>query len=391
MKQAIRLIALAIPLLAAESHASPAEARRIMQSWDSAVENWSLEMRAAATPQAHAAVLAKRPDRLAEARRMWQQIGTALDQEWVIEPAAWFLRITPGLVEPRPDGSNAPAFTDETQQVLQAVETHHLKSPQLMPMCMALAASGNPRALPILEKIQTVNPDPRIQGVAAMATALVLKSLGEDPELMRKRLTCLRKAIIDSSDVDLGGITVAKLAEDELYIIRHLTKGRVAPDLVGTDSANRPLKLSGEAGRIVMLLFWNSSMNEAGSRDRDDQHGPPALRRPAGHGARRESRPFGKTPRAGRRPDRHLAQHFRPHRKLAKAYRVNSLPLVYVLDGERRIHFSGTPGSFAELDHGSPPFRNQTRRRRNKPAARHSRRKSLHRPTSALISPSSRL
>jgi peroxiredoxin len=349
MKQAIRLIALAIPLSAAVAQASPAEAKRIMQSWDSTVKNWSLEMRAAATPQAHAAVLAKRPDRLAEARRMWQQIGTALDQEWAIEPAAWFLRITAGLVEPRPDGANVPALTAETQQVLQAVETHHLKSPMLMPMPMALAASSNPRALPILEKIQTVNPDPRIQGVAAMATALVLKSLGEDPELMRKRLTCLRKAIIDSSDVDVGGITVAKLAEDELYIIRHLTKGRVAPDLVGTDSSNRPLKLSGEAGRIVMLLFWNSAMNEMDhvitmtNTVRQRFEGRPVtvlgvnldplekLRALEGDGTvtwRNISDPTG---------------------KLASAYRVNALPLVYVLDGERRIHFSGTPGSFAEL------------------------------------------
>jgi hypothetical protein len=28
---------------------------------------------------------------------------------------------------------------------------------------------------------------------------------------------------------------------------------------------------------------------------------------------------------------------------------VASWPLVYVLDGERKIHYAGTPGSFAEL------------------------------------------
>jgi peroxiredoxin len=350
MKQAIRLITLAIPLLFAETQASPAEANRIMQSWDRAVEIWNLEMRAAATPQANAAVLAKRPDRMAEARRMWQLIGNELDQEWIIEPSAWFLRITQGLVEQRPDGANAPAFVDETKQILQTIETHHLKSPKLITMCMALAASSNPRALPLLEKIQTSNPDPKVQGVAAMANALVLKSLGEDPQVMRKRLTCLRKAIIDSSDVDLGGgVTVAKLAEDELYIIRHLTKGRVAPDLVGTDSANRPLKLSDEAGRIVMLLFWNSSMNEA---DRVIAMTNTALQR------------FKDRPVTVLGVNLDPLEKLRalegdqtvtwrnisdPTGKLAQAYRVNSLPLVYVLDGERRIHFSGTPGSFAEL------------------------------------------
>lgn len=35
--------------------------------------------------------------------------------------------------------------------------------------------------------------------------------------------------------------------------------------------------------------------------------------------------------------------------QLARDFRVGTLPLVYVLDGERRIHFAGSPGSFAEL------------------------------------------
>jgi hypothetical protein len=30
-------------------------------------------------------------------------------------------------------------------------------------------------------------------------------------------------------------------------------------------------------------------------------------------------------------------------------YRVGSWPLAYVLDGERKIHYAGAPGSFVEL------------------------------------------
>ena len=61
----------------------------------------------------------------------------------------------------------------------------------------------------------------------------------------------------------LDGTTVAKLAEDELYIIRFLTKGRVAPDLVGVDSANRPLSLAANKGKVIVLLFWNSNVPDA--------------------------------------------------------------------------------------------------------------------------------
>jgi peroxiredoxin len=38
-----------------------------------------------------------------------------------------------------------------------------------------------------------------------------------------------------------------------------------------------------------------------------------------------------------------------PSNQLARTYRVVSWPLLYVLDGERRIQYAGMPGSFADL------------------------------------------
>jgi len=336
-------------LLAAESTASPAEAQRIQKSWQLAMENWSLETRAATTPTARAAAIAKRPDTVAYAREMWARISSALDQEWTLEPAAWFLRVTPDLRETRADGTIAPIFATEIDAVFKAIETHHLKSPQLMPMCMALAGTNDPRAINLLDKIQTSHPETKTQGVAALASALILKSLGDDPELMRKRLTCLRKAIIDSSEVDLGGITVAKLAEDELYIIRYLTKGRVAPDLSGIDSASRPLKLSDFSGKIVVLLFWSSTMDEAErvieitAEMKRKFQGRPLVVVGVNHDSLEKLRSL---EAEGTVNWRNFSD---PSNQLSGEYRVAGLPLVYVLDGERRIHYTGAPGSFAEL------------------------------------------
>lgn len=345
-----RLIAAAaLLLLAAESPATPAEALRIQKSWQLAVENWSLETRAATTPEAHNAALAKRPDILPYAREMWARIGSALDQEWTLEPAAWFLQVAPGLREARADGSMAPVFATEIDQVLKAIETHHLKSPQLMPVCMALASTRDPRALDLLGKIQTTHPETKTQGVAALASALILKTLGDEPELMRKRLTLLRKAIIDSSEVDLGGITVAKLAEDELYIIRYLTKGRVAPDLSGIDSASRPLRLSDFSGKIIVLLFWNSTMDEAGrvigitAEMKRKFQGRPLEVLGVNHDSLEKLRSL---EAEGSVNWRNFSD---PSNQLSREYRVANWPVVYVLDGERKIHYAGTPGSFAEL------------------------------------------
>lgn len=349
MNRLSRLIAVVSLLLAADSIATPTDAQRIQKSWDVAMEKWSLEARAAATPEARAKAIASRPDASAFARRMWETIGSSLDEDWTLEPAAWFLHATRGLITESADGSTVPTFAAEIDAIRRSVETKHLRSPKLIPICTALATLGDPRSLSILEKIESAHPDRKTQGVAALGAAMILKALGEDPELMRKRLTYLRKAIIESSDVELGGSTVAKLAEDELYQIRFLAKGRIAPDLSGVDSAGRPLKLSDHKGRIVILLFWSSTIPEA---DR-------VVRITADMVKKFENRPLiilgvNHDPleklRAmeadGTVPWRNFSD---PENQLATEYRVNSWPIVYVLDGERKIHYTGPQGSFAEL------------------------------------------
>ncbi len=349
MKHLSRLIAALTLLLVAESIASPAEALKIQKSWDLEMANWSVNARTAITPEARAKVLADRPDAAAAARRMWETIGHSLKDDWTLEPAAWFLQITRGQITRNDNGSTVPTFAAESEAIRKSLETDHLKSPNLMPMCMALASSGDPRSLTILEKIESSHPDKKTQGVATLGAALVLKTLGDNPDLARKRLTYLRKAIINSSDVELNGVTVAKLAENELYLIRYLAKGRVAPDISGVDSAGRPLKLSDMQGKIVLLIFWSSTSQEADHviqmtsdmvkkfKDR------PLLVLGVNHDPLEKLRSMEAD---GSVNWRNFSD---PSNKLADEYRVTSLPTVYVLDGERKIHYIGTQGTFAEL------------------------------------------
>jgi peroxiredoxin len=345
-----RLLPIAFLLLAAPSHASPAGAQRIQKSFGLAMEKWALETRTATTPEARAKAWAKRPDPADFARQMWQEISSSLDQEWTLEPAAWFLRIAPGLKSQKLDGSSTPDFTNEVETIRKAIETQHLDSTKLVPVCTALAAMHDPRSLAVLEKLQANHPDPKIQGVAAISAAINLKSFGDESEIMRKRLTYLRKAIIQSSDVDLGGgLTVAKLAEDELYIIRFLSKGRIAPDLTGLDSAGNAMKLSTYAGKVVILTFWSSTDPEAEramqmtSELAQKFEGRPVVVIGVNHDPLDKLRSL--------QADQTVTwpNFTDSEKKLATEYRVASWPAVFVLDGERKIHYVGTPGSFAEL------------------------------------------
>ena len=349
MNRLYRLCAVISLLLAAAATAAPADAQRLEKKWQLTLEQWSLETRVATTPEARAKVWSARPDVTPIARQMWEVIGPALAEEWALEPAAWFLQATAGQLTTRPDGSTTPTFAKETEAIRQAIETHHLKSAQLIPVCMALAATRDARSLAVLEKIQAGNPDKKTQGVAALGAAMILKTLGDDPELTRKRLTDLRQAIIQSADVNIGGTTVAKIAEDELYLIRFLAKGRVAPDLSGTDSAGLPLKLSDLKNQVIVLLFWNSTYQDA---ERVVQMTRDMVKKFQGRpfvviGVCNDPLPKLRSLEAdGTVTWRNLSD---PANQLATDYRVGTWPLVYVLDGERKIHYAGAPGSFADL------------------------------------------
>ncbi len=349
MNRLSHLVLLFPLLIASGAEASPADATLIQKNYQLAVDKWTLEMRVATTQDERIKAWGDRPDAAAAARKMWEQIGDSLGEEWTIEPAAWFLRNTQGLVTTSPNGSSAPTFAKENDAIRKAIETSHFHSSKLSPICMALAANQDPRSLAILEKIQAGHPDKKIQGVAALGAAIQLKTIGDDPELMKKRLTYLRKAIIQSSDAEINGTTVAKIAEDELYIIRYLTKGRVAPDLAGVDSANRPLSLADNKGKVIILLFWSSSDPDASrvieitAAMEKKFKGRPLVVIGVNHDSSEKLRAF--------QADGTVtwSNFSDPENKLSAEYRVGTWPLVYVLDGERKIHYAGAPGSFVEL------------------------------------------
>lgn len=350
MNRLLRFVALFWTLFAAGAQAGPAEAESIKSSLKSAMEKWGLEVRTATTPEARAKAASTRPDPVAYGQKMWPILAPALREEWALDPLAWFIGLTGNLRTPPPAGTNALTFAKEFATLHAAIETYHMKSAKLAPVCLALSASEDPQSISLLEKIESKHALKSVQGVAALALAMRLKTLGDDPALMTKRINLLRKAIIDSAEVPLNGTTVAKLAKDELYIIIHLAKGRVAPDLVGTDSGMRPLKLSDFKGKVLVLLFWNSGMGEAAR----------ALEMTTALEKKFAGRPFvlvgvNNDPienlrEMQKQPDLVTFPNFSdPQNQLAGEYRIGSWPLVYVLDGERKIHYAGPPGSFVEL------------------------------------------
>jgi peroxiredoxin len=330
---------------------TPQQTAAVRAKFDRSAEAWQLKLQLAKTDSERIDLMKQRPDKLAAAKEMWAAIQRDLDKEWSLEPAAWFLRIANPLAEIGDDGIRRPLFTNEVIAVQTAVGTHHIKSDKLAPMCMALVACGDNPSMGLLRKIERENPDKKVRGVAALGVAMLDKNLGDDPRVMRERLNMLRKAIIDAADVMIDGSSVAQMAEDELYIIMNLSKGRVAPDLNGVDSGGRPMTLSSFSGKVVLLLFWNSGVDGpetliemVKSVRADDRFKGKAFEVVGVNGdpkdVLRELEGKGEVD---------WPNFSDPENQLGQQYRVGSWPLAYVLDGERKIHYFGAMGTFAEL------------------------------------------
>lgn len=328
---------------------SPELVNGIRQEYKSKMELWTLSMQAATTAEAQQKIWSERPDAAAYVQRMWTSLKPVVAQDWSIEPASWLLKLVCSLPAESMTKETGMLRAEILKTIMSTVETRHLRSAKLSPMCMGLLAVGDSPALKLLERIEKESPDRKVQGVAALAVAILLQNLSDDTSNMKRRLTLIRKAIIESADVEIDGVSIAKLAEDQLYLIRYLTKGRVAPDLQGVDAAGAPLKLSDFTGKVVVLLFWNTAVNDY---ERVLEIHRNLVKKMAG-------KPFvlvGVTNdsiaslRAMQADESVTWRNFSDTKnELAKQYRVQGMPFVYVLDRERKIQYVGNPGSFVEL------------------------------------------
>ncbi|MBK1854651.1 TlpA family protein disulfide reductase [Verrucomicrobiaceae bacterium 5K15] len=329
--------------------ATDAQAKAITAAYQAAYDQWARELESATDVRSREAVLQKRPDPRTYAHKLKNLLRSDLANDWSLKYGAWLLE-------------NDYDISPESQRaLLNAVEKYHLKSPELGPFCISMVHLNQrgeqprpgtipleSRGMKLLEEIKKQNPKPEVQGQAALAISIMLGGLGDHGNIMRQRMTNLKEAIIKSADVRIGDITVADVARDELYKITHLTKGRIAPEISGLDSASRPLTLSSFRGKVVMLVFWSSW-------DKDTARLLPMLRKSVESQA---GKPFvvlgvNRDTLANLRAlegDRLVTwRNFSdPQQDISKAYRIASWPYCLVLDQEGAIAYRGAPGSFAD-------------------------------------------
>jgi hypothetical protein len=178
---------------------------------------------------------------------------------------------------------------DARPRAFALLQRDHLLSDRLGPLCERISYGFCSEYEPFLRVVLEKNPRKEIRAQACLALAHLLHNrslrldlVRDQPALVREFAdlygkeylegllrqdraqgvaeaeALLERATRDHGDVKVpDGETVAEKAEPELFGIRHLVVGKVAPDIEGVDQDGVRFKLSDYRGKVVLLDFWS--------------------------------------------------------------------------------------------------------------------------------------
>lgn len=178
--------------------------------------------------------------------------------------------------------------SDSAGRLVEVLLRDHLRSDQLGPICDRMRFGFRPEFERFLSAALESNPHRNVQGIACLALGQLLRNqsqiadrANDRPEwvarygdligkehfqairgagraALEKRMEALFERAAKFDDVTNTPYTetVAEKARAELFDIRHLSVGKVAPEIEGQDQDGRNMKLSDYRGKVVLLYFW---------------------------------------------------------------------------------------------------------------------------------------
>ena len=287
-----------------------------------------------------------------------------------------------------------PAYHTPTGvSAMQLAAEHHAANPKIGNTIACLGRRG-PRdnqpkeyaaAMALVKAVAEKNPDRTARGQAFRALAqqaifrhavAEYKRAKDADRLAAEAETALEVVVKDYGDCPrLGrrpnakGETLADDAGRELYAVRHLRVGKMAPDIQAESVAGPAFKLSDGRGKVVVLAFWASWCGpcmamvpheiKLAARLKDEPFALIGVNGDADRGQAREAAAKAKMtwpsfwdgPTDGDGP-------------VCRAWNVREWPTVYVLDAAGVIRFKGLPA--AELDKAVDELLNEMKDRKKK-------------------------
>ena len=141
----------------------------------------------------------------------------------------------------------------EQEPALDLLERNHLKSPKLADVPMSLIYSESAKVEGFLRALLKGSPHHAVKGNAAYSLGSYLNRNNRNPKEAEK---VLEEVAAQYSDVKGYRTSLADMAKGQLFEIRNLNIGQVAPDITGQTVEGKELKLSTYRGKVVVIDFW---------------------------------------------------------------------------------------------------------------------------------------
>jgi thiol-disulfide isomerase/thioredoxin len=153
---------------------------------------------------------------------------------------------------------DCPASCNETfKLVADRIATRYASEPQLARSMFLLQSSPLEHSLTLLRQMGDQVDNRTVRGMSLVALAIGLHCRqDEDPDHNREATQVLERVIAELADVPFEGSTLGELVEPMMYELKHLSEGSRAMEITGLDAEGKEFRLSDYRGQVVVLDFW---------------------------------------------------------------------------------------------------------------------------------------
>lgn len=176
---------------------------------------------------------------------------------------------------------------DDFNEALGILSKRHVKAKEMGPICQRLVYAPSAGTEKLMRQVLKENPHHDVKGLACFSLGRYRKQLARMAEFFKSRpelvptyekmygkefiagLKSTQPADIQQeteklfervskefADIKSYRGTLGDAAKRELFEIRHLSVGKVAPDIAGEDIDGVKFKLSDYRGKVIVLDFW---------------------------------------------------------------------------------------------------------------------------------------
>jgi thiol-disulfide isomerase/thioredoxin/tRNA A-37 threonylcarbamoyl transferase component Bud32 len=166
---------------------------------------------------------------------------------------------------PTGDSKEDAARAALRERALGMLQQDHFQKAEIAGVCQRLVDHPVPDADKLLRAALEKHAKEEVRGLAGFALASSYAQKAEQAgrfsptkaaALAEQAEQQLEQVIAKYAAVPYGSTTLGEAAKTKLYELRHLSIGRVAPEIEGEDLDGKALKLSAYRGQVVVIDFW---------------------------------------------------------------------------------------------------------------------------------------